>query len=564
MTNASIPPRGELLGHWTFASMDQAVHLRPGWGFALSMSSSRVYNYESINSENLHGWFQGDGMTYFYNSDLGQFSDDFWPTVDPYRLPGTTVDTTTRANSSGQSYLSPKNWVGGATLFTNGVAGMDLAPYNSTLTAKKSWFMFDDEVVCLGAGITCSGSADIQTTAVNRKISSGNTNAFVVDGITMPTTLGWQTNRANTTWCSLDAMGGCYFPGGATVDALRQARTASWSQINSGGTTSSTTKNYLTLWFDHGVKPANVNYAYVLLPNYTTAQVSSYAASPEMTILQNSTNAQAVKETTLNVVAANFWNDGTNTVDLITVNKKASVMTQETTTGLSVAVSDPTQTNTGSILVTLNVAANSIASTDPAITVTQLRPTIQMTANVSGTLGRSLLAKFNLQNSAPSLAPISNRTVNAGITLTVTNSATDPDLPYQTLAFSLLNAPASATINPTNGLFTWRPASAQAGWIYDLAVVVTDNGTPNLSATQAFTVAVTPLNAPTLVETTVHGSLALQVGGDFGLDYSVQASTNLVDWATVLATNQPTLPFVWTDTNTAAFSTRFYRVRLSP
>jgi hyaluronate lyase len=359
-------------------------------------------------------------------------------------------------------------------------------------------------------------------------------------------------------------MGGCYFPGGATVNALRQARTASWSQINSGGTTSSTTKNYLTLWFDHGVKPTNATYAYVLLPNYTTAQVSTYAASPEITILENSTNAQAVKETTLNVVAANIWNDGTKTVDLITVNKKASVMTQETTAGLSVAMSDPTQTNTGSILVTLNRAANSLASADPAISVTQLRPTIQMTVNVSGTLGRSLGAKFNLQNSAPSLAPISNRTVNAGITLTVTNSATDPDLPYQTLTFSVLTALTNAVINPTNGIFTWRPSVAQAGWIYALAVVVTDNGTPSLSATQAFTVVVAPLNAPVLAETTVNGSPALQVSGAFGPDYSVQASTNLVDWATVFATNQSALPFVWTDTNAAAYSTRFYRVRLSP
>src|ERR1035438_2634433 len=89
MADPTTPPAGELLGHWSFASMDQAVHLRPGWGFALSMSSSRVYNYESINNENLHGWFQGDGMTYLYNGDLSQFSDDFWPTVDPYRLPGT-------------------------------------------------------------------------------------------------------------------------------------------------------------------------------------------------------------------------------------------------------------------------------------------------------------------------------------------------------------------------------------------------------------------------------------------------------------------------------------------
>ncbi|HXP60460.1 MAG TPA: hypothetical protein VN829_08215, partial [Dongiaceae bacterium] len=165
----------------------------------------------------------------------------------------------------------------------------------------------------------------------------------------------------------------------------------------------------------------------------------------------------------------------------------------------------------------------------------------------------------------PSLAPISNRTVNAGITVVVTNSATDPDLPYQTLAFSLLNAPTNAAVNSTNGLFTWRPAAAQAGTTNSLSVIVTDNGTPSLSATQAFSVVVNKLSAPVLAQTTTtNGLLAVHVSGDFGLDYSVQASTNLVNWATVLATNQPALPFVWTDTNTAAFPTRFYRVRLSP
>ena len=68
MANAAIIPRGEITGHWTFGGMDRVVHLRPGWGLGLSMSSSRVYNYESINSENLHGWFQGDGMTYLYGT----------------------------------------------------------------------------------------------------------------------------------------------------------------------------------------------------------------------------------------------------------------------------------------------------------------------------------------------------------------------------------------------------------------------------------------------------------------------------------------------------------------
>ena len=72
--------------------MDRVVALRNGFGFGISMSSSRIANYESINSGNLHGWHQGDGMTYLYIGNTeNQFNSDFWPTVDPYHLPGTTA-----------------------------------------------------------------------------------------------------------------------------------------------------------------------------------------------------------------------------------------------------------------------------------------------------------------------------------------------------------------------------------------------------------------------------------------------------------------------------------------
>ena len=565
MANNSITPRGQLTGHWDFASMDRVVHLRPGWGLGLSTSSSRVYNYESINSENLHGWFQGDGVTYFYvTNDLAQYSSNFWPTVDPYSLSGTTADTTTLANSAGQSYLSPNNWVGGATLFTNGVAGMDLNPQGSVLVAKKSWFMFDDEVVCLGAGITCNDGADIQTTPLNRKFSTSNTNAFVANGTTMPTTLGWSTNFTTLNWCSFGGFGGCYFPGGAPIKALRQARTNSWSQINAGGTTSSVINDFLTLWFDHGVNPNNATYAYVVLPNFSTTQVSNYASSPEITILENTTNTQAVKDTTLNVVAANFWGDTNKTIDLITVNHKASVLAQNTNNLLSVAVSDPTQTNTVGISITLNQAGNSVVSLDPAITLVQLRPTIQFTANTAGALGRSLTATFNLQNATPSLFPISNTNINAGFTLSVTNVATDPDQPYQVLTFSLPTGPTNATIDPASGVLTWTPLVSQAGTTNSFTVVVTDNGSPSMSATQRFTVTVNPVSRPVLSQQVANQQTSLQVSGPAGFNYSIQVSTNLINWSTVFTTNSPTLPFAWMDPNGINAPQRYYRVQLGP
>ncbi|WMT41360.1 polysaccharide lyase family 8 super-sandwich domain-containing protein [Paenibacillus sp. D2_2] len=145
--DSSIKLRGDLVTHHQFSVMDRIVHSRPGYTLGISMSSSRIANYEEMNGEHTKGWYTGDGMTYLYNSDSDQFRNAFWPTVDPYRMPGTTSDGLKRTAIK----TTGKNWVGGSSMDNQfGIAGMDLAPPGSKLTGKKSWFMFDDEIVALG------------------------------------------------------------------------------------------------------------------------------------------------------------------------------------------------------------------------------------------------------------------------------------------------------------------------------------------------------------------------------------------------------------------------------
>jgi DNA/RNA endonuclease G (NUC1) len=94
-------------------------------------------------------------------------------------------------------------------------------------------------------------------------------------------------------------------------------------------------------------------------------------------------------------------------------------------------------------------------------------------------------------NSAPALAPIAGQVVLLGGTLTFNASATDGDLPAQTLVYSLTGAyPAGATINPATGAFSWTPTAAQAGQSYTFNVRVTDNGPGQLFAEQPVTVSV--------------------------------------------------------------------------
>jgi hypothetical protein len=101
----------------------------------------------------------------------------------------------------------------------------------------------------------------------------------------------------------------------------------------------------------------------------------------------------------------------------------------------------------------------------------------------------------NEMNSAPVLPAQTNRTVNELVTLTVTNTATDSDVPANLLSYQLVSPPAGATID-TNGVIAWTPSEVQGPGTNLITTIVTDNGVPPLSATNSFTLIVNEVNTP--------------------------------------------------------------------
>lgn len=396
VNNTSITPMIEPIRFRYFPEMDRAVHFRTGFAAGVSMHSTRIYNYESINNENTGGDHTSDGALYLYNSNLSQFSDNFWNTINNNRIPGTTV---LRGSDVAESQKSTQSWVGGANLAVlYGAVGMDLKPAGKALNAKKSWFMLDDEIVALGTGITSTDGIVVESIVENRKLNSSGNNVLTVNGTAKSSTLGWTETMTSVNWAHLQGSVsgsdiGYYFPTASTVSALREARTGNWSDI--GTSSGSATKNYLTMYFDHGSNPTNKTYSYVILPNMSSSAVSAYAASPEISVLENSTAAQGVKESGLGITAVNFWADASKTVDVLTCNKKASVVFRETGSDYEIAVTDPTWLNTGTISITINKSAVGTISNDSRITVTQLSPTIILSINVNGLKGRTVSAKFS-------------------------------------------------------------------------------------------------------------------------------------------------------------------------
>jgi len=140
-------------------------------------------------------------------------------------------------------------------------------------------------------------------------------------------------------------------------------------------------------------------------------------------------------------------------------------------------------------------------------------------------------------NSPPVLAAIGDKIAYEGQTLAFTASATDADA-AQALTFSLdPGAPASATIHPTTGAFSWTPTLAQTPSTNVVTVRVTDNGTPALDDFETFTVVVARL--PRFTSTARDGTqLTLTWSTRAGRSYRVDYKDSL---------NEP----VWTPTGPA-------------
>ncbi len=174
----------------------------------------------------------------------------------------------------------------------------------------------------------------------------------------------------------------------------------------------------------------------------------------------------------------------------------------------------------------------------------------------------------NEVNVAPVLGALSDTTVNPGQTVSFTATATDADIPANTLTFSLVSPPAGATINSASGLFNWRLPVALANTTNTVQVQVTDFNpwavnSQHLSDTKSFKVVVNPLAPVVLTPTSLaNGQFKFQVNGTAGPDYIIATSTNLSAWIDIFTNPSPSLPFQFT--NAVTSTNRFFRARLSP
>lgn len=333
-----------------FGSMDKATIHREGYTLGISMFSSRTGNFEYMNKENTKGWHISDGALFLYNGDAGQFSNNYWNTIDPHRLPGITTDHTEGTNyESGLAYTSDKDYAGGSSVEDlYATIAMDFHGQNTDLTAKKAWFAFDDEVVALGTDI--SGiTKDTETIIENKQIRDDGSNALVVDGEETQAELG-ESSAAGVEYAWIEGNSGTdsigyYFPEGEDLEIKREARTGSFQDINGAvadGAAGSedVTRDYLSLAVSHG--DGAEDYAYVLLPGRTEEETAEYASGSEIEIISNTAEVQAAADRSSGASGYQFWTAAS--AGNVSADQASSVTMKEEDGTLKLGISDPSQT----------------------------------------------------------------------------------------------------------------------------------------------------------------------------------------------------------------------------
>lgn len=286
-----------------FWGMDRVVHQgKKGAKFVLSMHSSRIANYESMNGENKQGWYSSDGMVYIYDNDSSKVKD-FWATVDPYHLSGTTESINPRKDSSGQrrsfQKMIPRSFAGGVSNSKITYAGMDFLSWNGKTSAKKSWLFLGDTMIAMGSNIS-STDGEIHTTISNR---DSRNDPFIYQSL----------NPTNS--ISKNFVGNWLERGGSSPDPI--------------------TKPYKLIYINHGKNPTDANYLYsVGLDNIKLSEIQ---------VISQNDKAHALR--VKDILGIHFWQDRIYQVEKYTSYTPLSLLAKENQDSLELWVSDPTQSS---------------------------------------------------------------------------------------------------------------------------------------------------------------------------------------------------------------------------
>ncbi len=291
-----------------FWQSDTMSHHRIDQNFLFSVQgvSNRIERPESTNNAGVKNRYMANGCY-----EILKTGNEYWgtaPLLNWRKLPGTTIaqdeDFSLLPDTNG---LGKTSFCGGVSDGEYGVSTYDMK--EDEVIAKKSWFCFDDEIVCLGAGISSSNENEVFTTFNQCK---QNGDVITNKGkVTEPF-----TSISDCKWVLHGGIG--YVPqlvnGEQTVEIEVGEKTESWKTVNLEAAENKTsTYDMFLAGINHGPQPENATYHYAILPDTDEERITEYVKDIPYDVVANTASQQAVFHEGAGVFMAIFHNQGTVT-----------------------------------------------------------------------------------------------------------------------------------------------------------------------------------------------------------------------------------------------------------
>ena len=274
-----------LIGHKHFAYSDYTIHRTKNWMMSLKISSARTIGSEHVNEDNALGYYMGDGAAYYYIDNSSGYMNAM-PLWDWRKVPGTTAYESTQAIIF--KGRSPRNASTQVNAIYDGLYGISVMSYDKDgIMARKSWFFTPSLIVGLGSGISSDSSLNV-TTSIDQRLTEGSVK--VLTGGTwkdiLPREISTTTDRI---WHKQIG----YIPMGQPVIIKNEVRKGSWSNNMQMYPKQELQDTLITIYYNHGQRPKNQSYAYIVFPDKNSTQVARFNTS-EVEIPLNTPTLQVV------------------------------------------------------------------------------------------------------------------------------------------------------------------------------------------------------------------------------------------------------------------------------
>lgn len=315
---------------------DYTLHNREKYDFSVRTASVRTRKTESGNGENLTGGYLSDGATDIRVNGNEYFQ--IFPVWDWTKIPGVTAPQVVTAPAVAWGEKGKAEFSGGVSDGRYGAMAFHMIDYG--MEARKSWFFFDDEVVCLGAGIK-TGSTEKIVTCINQCLLDGGVTFDKGHCPAMKSAEGIALKPAvkriihdSILYILADDMNVRLFCG---------KQTGNWNTINYNEPDEEVEKQVFKLWIEHEEGKENAGYAYIVVPGVTDMRQYN---DRWVKIEKNEPQMQVVYHQALDILQAVFYQAGTfdNGRVSLSVDTPCVVMVKNTKASEpEIRVADPTQ-----------------------------------------------------------------------------------------------------------------------------------------------------------------------------------------------------------------------------